>query len=97
MKHTSPVQPAQGLINTEVQWVNECMSVCVCVCVCTGGGTASLYGAQWIHMLQLPAGLRTLNNYLYEELQRMLQSRNLNRRKQDFTVQIDLLAALNGQ
>ena len=33
MKHTSPVQPAQGLINTEVQWVNECMSVCVCVCV----------------------------------------------------------------
>lgn len=45
----------------------------------------------------LPAGLRTLNNYLYEELQRMLQSRNLNRRKEDFTVQIDLLAVLNGQ
>lgn len=31
MKQSSPVQPAQGLINTEVQWVNDSTGVCVCV------------------------------------------------------------------
>lgn len=29
MERSSPVQPAQGLINTEVQWVNDGTSVCV--------------------------------------------------------------------
>lgn len=35
MKQSSTVQPAQGLINTEVQWVNDSTAL-----VCMGSGSA---------------------------------------------------------
>lgn len=73
MEQSYPVQPTQGLISTEAQWINDSISMHVCVHVCVCVETAYFFDKDLY--VSAPTGLRLFLGWIITlfELHRMLK------------------------